>query len=49
MLESMITSGGFPENMNRFSYFRVDQSRKDVCSDTCIDVLVFEPCFGVRM
>lgn len=32
----MITSGGFPENMNKFSYFSsgiVDQSRKDVCYD----------------
>ena len=42
MLESMIASGGFPENMNKFSYFPygvVDQ-RKDVCSDTDVVEMV---------
>ncbi|KAG2285462.1 hypothetical protein Bca52824_045066 [Brassica carinata] len=40
MLESMIASGDFPENMNRFSYFRKDQSKKDVCSDTDVVEMV---------
>lgn len=43
MLKSMIASGGFPENMDKFSYFQsgiVDQSRKDVCCDTDVVEMV---------
>ena len=39
----MITSGGFPENMDKFSYFQsgiVDRSRKDVCCDTDVVEMV---------
>lgn len=39
MLSDMLSSGGFPENMSKLSYFPygvVDQNRKDICSD--IDV-----------
>ena len=39
MLSHMLSSGGFPENMSKLSYFPygvVDQNRKDICSD--IDV-----------
>ena len=39
MLLDMLSSGGFPENMSKLSYFPsgvVDQNKKDLCSD--IDV-----------
>lgn len=42
MLEGMISSGGFPENMSKFSYFPsgIDQNRKDVTCDTDVVEMV---------
>ncbi|KAL0705064.1 hypothetical protein Bca4012_071489 [Brassica carinata] len=43
MLETMITGGVFPENMNKFFYSPsgiVDHSRKDICCDTDVVEMV---------